>query len=1038
MSAKKFKLVETRDIPYTKTKGKGVVLLMNRISRDIFQSIHEGRWLSVEYKNKDQNITHYWIAIKDIVASRRVLVVDGFHLKKHTLQELSIYMDSILSSTVIEGSYYKVNQKLIETIHTKPEKFASIFSHVSNLKVLNYLIDCSRLDTTPYKTDYGLISRLDLDVLRNEVYRLDEIQFSQIVNEFQSKAEKREKRRVEAEKGAFRVQQLAMNVLSLHTKRGLYVLAYKKVQLNVHTRCLTPAKEITICREFTVDGERLSIRKFLDTEDYELLEEFEKNQELIKDRICQGSRQIQSVDDMPYLIGIEARIQVDLNREYKGILDMYDQGKVTYPVKAFFGDLVKRPDRRKEYPVTLLNQKVNLDQLLAIHNAMKYPLTYVQGPPGTGKTNTIINAIVTAFFNGKTLLFTSYNNHPIDSVFQVMAKLSYNGQTIPFPMVRLGSQEKDSQALVYMKELYERTRQVKVFSNTLEKNRGDRIQRTKQLTALLKRHEEFLDLAEREETLEKLISANHQMTFTTELQGRQLYEVKKRLQQIGRVTDEEALALVTEEMEEFRKYLFYMSATYMKRLEEPKNEDLLKILYIEDKKLRLEEFEAYLKQGENIKKLQKIFPIIATTCISAHKLGEPKPYFDMVVMDEASQCNLAVGMIPVIRGENLMLVGDPQQLNPVILLDAKDNQILRKNYSVANEYDYLTNSIYKTYLANDSVSDEVLLSYHYRCDKKIIDFNNKKYYNNKLNIMTKSVSREPLVYLEIEENKAAGRNTAPAEAEAVVDYVLKHPHKKIGIITPFVNQKEEIDRLLEERGVEHVTCGTVHAFQGDEKDVILFSMALTDQSHKGTYQWLKNNKELINVATSRAREQLILLGNSTTMERLHESETEDDLFELVEYAKSNGVSKVTPKTVSSRALGVKPYSSETEEAFLQNLSHALDNILYGGRRCVIHRDVEVSKVLKEANEDSMLFYGGQFDFVVFEQKKNKEEIPILAIELDGKEQMEESALAVREEKKQKICRRQGVEWIRIENSYARRYHHIKDILIRYFEKLYRI
>lgn len=60
-------------------------------------------------------------------------------------------------------------------------------------------------------------------------------------------------------------------------------------------------------------------------------------------------------------------------------------------------------------------------------------------------------------------MFTSYNNHPIDSVFQVMAKMSYNGQIIPFPMVRLGSQEKDSQALVYMKELYERTRQVKVF-----------------------------------------------------------------------------------------------------------------------------------------------------------------------------------------------------------------------------------------------------------------------------------------------------------------------------------------------------------------------------------------------------------------------------------------------------------------------------------------------------------------------------------------------------------------------------------------------
>ena len=43
-------------------------------------------------------------------------------------------------------------------------------------------------------------------------------------------------------------------------------------------------------------------------------------------------------------------------------------------------------------------KNINLDQLLAINNAMKYPLAYIQGPPGTGKTNTIINTIVTAIF----------------------------------------------------------------------------------------------------------------------------------------------------------------------------------------------------------------------------------------------------------------------------------------------------------------------------------------------------------------------------------------------------------------------------------------------------------------------------------------------------------------------------------------------------------------------------------------------------------------------------------------------------------------
>lgn len=415
------------------------------------------------------------------------------------------------------------------------------------------------------------------------------------------------------------------------------------------------------------------------------------------------------------------------------------------------------------------------------------------------------------------------------------------------------------------------------------------------------------------------------------------------------MTDEEALSVLAGDMEEFAKYLFYTSANHVKRLDEPKNKDLMDLLFMEDRDLQLEEFEKYLKREGNIKKLQRIFPVIATTCISAHKLGEPEPCFDMVIMDEASQCNLAVGLIPVIRGENLLLVGDPQQLNPVILLDAKDNQILRKRYSVAKEYDYLENSLYKTYLASDSVSDEILLSYHYRCDKKIIDFNNRKYYNNRLNIRTQSQSREPLVFMEMGEDRGAGRNTAPAEAQAVADYVRSHRDKKIGIITPFVNQKEYIDSLLKEQGITDVTCGTVHAFQGDEKDVILFSMALTDQSHKGTYQWLKNNKELINVATSRAREQLVIFGSEKNMARLREEGERDDLFDLVEYVKSKGVSAVTPRTAASRALGVKPYSSETEEAFLENLNHALDNILYGGRKCVVHKEVGIFHVFEDSS-----------------------------------------------------------------------------------------
>src|SRR5699024_9302889 len=100
-----------------------------------------------------------------------------------------------------------------------------------------------------------------------------------------------------------------------------------------------------------------------------------------------------------------------------------------------------RPRRRKSFPLALLNHKVNLGQMLAINNAMRYPIAYVQGPPSTGKTNTIVNTMTTAFFNERTFLFASYNNHPIDDVVKKLKSLEYKGQKIPFPIIRLGNND---------------------------------------------------------------------------------------------------------------------------------------------------------------------------------------------------------------------------------------------------------------------------------------------------------------------------------------------------------------------------------------------------------------------------------------------------------------------------------------------------------------------------------------------------------------------------------------------------------------------
>ena len=123
-----------------------------------------------------------------------------------------------------------------------------------------------------------------------------------------------------------------------------------------------------------------------------------------------------------------------------------------------------------------------------------------------------------------------------------------------------------------------------------------------------------------------------------------------------------------------------------------------------------------------------------------------------------------------------------------------------------------------------------------------------------------------------------------------------------------------IEDALHEKGMSGISVGTVHAFQGDEKDVIIFSTAITSKTQMSTYEWLKNNKELINVATSRAKEKLILLTSTKDCHRLH-TEGEDDLYELVNYVKNNGKYAVSSKKTYSRALGVKPYDTATETAF---------------------------------------------------------------------------------------------------------------------------
>ena len=1004
---------------------------MNAISKDIFRSIHEGKWLYVEYQNSDDEKTKYWISINNINIEKKSLEVTGLHLGNFTTKNLFMFVDKILATQIMDGTFYHTNKTLLEDIDVYPEKYSFIFSNIVNLKTLNYLADCNKLADLPkINNEYTLIKKLDATKIQNHRYNLDDEQFKLIVNSFKKTAS------IKKEKNINSIIQLALNVLSVHTPKGLYVLAYREVMFDVAKRSLLSGNKIKICTEFCVDGTtKQSIQNFIQSDEMEYLENIDQIPEFVKDLITENihGNKNYSVDDCPYFICLQRNTNINLEKEYEAIIDMYANDNVTIPIQAFFGELHSVKANSETLPIALIDRNVNLDQLLAIHNAINYPVAYIQGPPGTGKTTTIINTIITAFFNNKTVLFSSYNNHPIDGVIEKLTNLKYRGYTIPFPILRIASNDKIPETIRYIKNLLITTQNLSVFTDALNQNKQSQIERTRQLTELLQKHEEQLDLKERRDLIEAMLSKNENMNLRLNLEGQQKNAITKRLKEIGNITDEEALALLYFDHDKLMQFINFTSVKYLKQLYEPEYKDFIEILKLQDEKEQITRFNKYVSVSENIIKLQKVFPVFCATCISTQKIGEPKLYFDMTIMDEASQCNTAVSLVPIIRGKSLMLVGDPQQLNPVITLDPNINLELKAKYNVNDSYDYIKNSIYKAFLANDSVSQETLLHNHYRCAKEIIEFNNKKYYNNQLNVKSRVMYDKPLMFCEVAENYSSDKNTAPEEVETIIKYVKNNPGKKIGIITPFKNQKDLIEhRLKEEHLEQEINCGTVHAFQGDEKDEILFSLALTDHTHEKTYDWLKNNRELLNVAVSRAKEKLILISSNKELKRLHKKDEQDDLFELANYVQTNGEYKVTSRENSSRALGIKPYSSETEDAFLTTLNQALSVLIEDDSQYSVKREVQTSHLFEKLPSDCSFFFRASIDFVIYKKGFRNKEFPVLAIELDGPEHHDDPKVMERDEKKKQICKDHGFTLIHVDNTYARRYNFLKDILTEFF------
>ncbi len=302
-------------------------------------------------------------------------------------------------------------------------------------------------------------------------------------------------------------------------------------------------------------------------------------------------------------------------------------------------------------------------------------------------------------------------------------------------------------------------------------------------------------------------------------------------------------------------------------------------LFIHSKSLieRKKSLQNRLLEAEDFKPLLEAFPCWCVTTYAVSGSLPMKPgLFDVAIIDEASQCDIASCFPILYRAKRAVIVGDDKQLPHLSFLETAKEQSFMSKYEVADRYQLMwrfrTNSMFD--IANYYSMKPVLLDEHFRSLPPIINFSNKEFYGNRIKVMKQDDSSgKVLEIVNVPDGKVdfdATRNLPEIEAvvkrvhEIIIDNERENPDNPItiGIISPFRAQVEQLkisigkvisDYMMQKHKIE---IGTAHTFQGDERDIILISWAFANNSFPQSLTFLQK-PNLFNVAITRAKKQMI-------------------------------------------------------------------------------------------------------------------------------------------------------------------------------------
>ena len=272
-------------------------------------------------------------------------------------------------------------------------------------------------------------------------------------------------------------------------------------------------------------------------------------------------------------------------------------------------------------------------------------------------------------------------------------------------------------------------------------------------------------------------------------------------------------------------------------------------------------------------------PVWGVTNLSARtNLPLQQGLFDLVVVDEASQCDIASALPLLVRAKRALIIGDRRQLVHICSLGRVRERFIGQRWGLTEdqlaEFSYRDRSCFDL-AAGRAGRSSIFLDRHYRSHPAISGFANEHFYGRRMQLCAEVRPPEGLAAIQwirhCGDSRPGPRGRSrinPDEAAAVENEVARELPRlndlglSVGVVTPYRAQVDRIAGLLSKRriGPDRVNVATAHGFQGDERDVIYFSPVVGPSMTERQADFAAD-PNLVNVALTRARRRLVIVGN---------------------------------------------------------------------------------------------------------------------------------------------------------------------------------